>query len=140
MPKFSKVSRIIAQAFLAITLITSPFVASIALAAPSGLTDGINGSAPTGASTCLFAGTGTNAAGSVCTAADSIFSKVANVLIFIIGAVAVIMLIIGGLRYVLSSGNSSAVEGAKNTILYAIIGIVVASLAFAAVNFVVGKL
>ena len=59
---------------------------------------------------------------------------------FIVGAVAVIMLIIGGLRYVLSSGNSSSVEGAKNTILYAIIGIVVAALAFAAVTFVSSKL
>ncbi len=110
------------------------FMAAPALGAPDELVNGINGSSPTNASSCLFAGqTG-------CTAANSIFSQVANVLIFIIGAVAVIMLIIGGLRYVLSSGNSSAVEGAKNTILYAIIGIVVASLAFAAVNFVVGKL
>ena len=57
-----------------------------------------------------------------------------------VGAISVIMLIIGGLRYVLSSGNASAVEGAKNTILYALIGIVVAALSFAMVRFVVDKL
>lgn len=69
-----------------------------------------------------------------------IFTTIANILLFILGAVAVIMLIIGGFRYVVSGGDSSAVEGAKNTILYAIIGIIVAFLAFAAVNFVVDQL
>jgi hypothetical protein len=66
----------------------------------------------------------------------SIFQTIANVLIFLVGTAAVIFLIIGGLRYVLSQGNASAVEGAKNTILYAIIGIIVAVMAFAIVNFV----
>jgi hypothetical protein len=69
-----------------------------------------------------------------------LFTKIANVLIFVIGAIAVIMVIIGGLRYVLSSGNPQATAGAKDTILYAIIGVVVAALAFALVNFVIGKL
>lgn len=63
-----------------------------------------------------------------------------NILIFIIGLVAVIMLIVGGFRYVFSQGNEKSVQGAKDTILYAIIGIVVAVLAFAIVNFVLGGL
>ena len=63
---------------------------------------------------------------------------IVNVLLFVIGAVAVIMLIIGGLRYTTSNGDASAIKGAKDTILYAIIGIVVAILAYAIVNFVVG--
>lgn len=67
----------------------------------------------------------------------SIFQTVTNVLLFIIGAVSVIMLIIGGIRYTISQGDSAAVTSAKNTILYAIIGIVVAILAYAAVNFVI---
>jgi hypothetical protein len=46
------------------------------------------------------------------------------------------MLIIGGIRYVISSGDQNQVTAAKNTILYAIVGIVVAILAFAVVNFV----
>ncbi|MCA0228330.1 pilin [Patescibacteria group bacterium] len=68
-----------------------------------------------------------------------IFQTVTNVLLFIIGAVSVIMLIIGGIRYTVSQGDSSAVTSAKNTILYAIIGLVVAILAYAAVNFVIGS-
>ena len=68
-----------------------------------------------------------------------IFRLITNVLLFIIGAVSVIMLIIGGIRYTVSAGDSSAVQGAKNTILYAIVGIVVAILAYAVVNFVIGS-
>lgn len=66
-----------------------------------------------------------------------IFQTVTNVLLFIIGAISVIMLIIGGIRYVVSGGDSSAVTSAKNTILYAVVGIVVAILAYALVNFVI---
>lgn len=69
-----------------------------------------------------------------------IFQTIANILIFLVGAIAVIMLILGGLQYVISNGDSKRVEGAKNTILYAIIGIVVAILAYAAVAFVTGSL
>jgi len=68
-----------------------------------------------------------------------VFKTIANVLLFIIGAIAVIMLIIGGIRYVISQGDSSAVTSAKNTILYAVIGIIVAILAYAIVNFVIGS-
>ncbi len=64
------------------------------------------------------------------------FATITNVLLFIVGAIAVIMIVIGGLRYVLSGGNSDQITAAKNTILYAIVGIIVALLAYAAVNFV----
>lgn len=63
-------------------------------------------------------------------------NQITNVLIFIIGAIAVLMIIVGGLRYVLSSGDQSATAAAKNTILYAVIGLVVAIMAYAIVNFV----
>lgn len=65
-----------------------------------------------------------------------IFRTITNVLLFILGAISVIMIIIGGLRYVVSGGNSTAVTAAKNTILYAIVGVIVALLAYAIVNFV----
>jgi hypothetical protein len=65
-----------------------------------------------------------------------IFTTVTNVLLFVVGAISVIMIVIGGLRYVLSGGDSSNVTTAKNTILYAIVGLVVAMLAYAIVNFV----
>lgn len=69
-----------------------------------------------------------------------IFQQIVNILLFLIGAVAVIMLVIGGFRYVISGGDQSQVTSAKNTILYAIVGIVVAFLAYAAVNFVLNNL
>ncbi len=72
--------------------------------------------------------------------AGSVISTVTNVLLFIVGALSVIMVIVGGLRYVISGGNSTAVTAAKNTILYAIVGLVIAFLAFAAVNFVLNNL
>lgn len=65
-----------------------------------------------------------------------LFRTITNVLLFLIGAISVIMLIIGGIRYTISGGDSGQVTSAKNTILYAIVGIVVALLAFAVVNFV----
>jgi hypothetical protein len=68
-----------------------------------------------------------------------LFSKVTSILFFIIGALAVIMLIVGGIMYVTSAGDSKRVESAKNTILYAIIGIVVAVFAGTIVNFVLNQ-
>ena len=65
------------------------------------------------------------------------FRDIVNVILFILGAIAVIMIVIGGIRYVTSSGDGSAITGAKNTILYAVVGLVVALLAYAIVNFVV---
>ncbi|MDQ5943307.1 MAG: hypothetical protein QG675_75 [Patescibacteria group bacterium] len=66
-------------------------------------------------------------------------TNITNTMLLVIGIVAVIMLIVGGFRYVLSNGNEKAISGAKDTILYAIIGIVVALLAYAIVNFVTGR-
>ncbi len=63
-----------------------------------------------------------------------------NLLIGLIAVSAVVMLIIGGFRYVFSQGEEKATKGAKDTILYAIIGIVVSILAFAIVNFVIAGL
>lgn len=71
---------------------------------------------------------------------NSIFTTVTSILLFIIGAIAVIMLIVGGIKYVVSQGDQTSITNAKNTILYAIIGIVVAFLAYAAVGFVTDQL
>ena len=68
------------------------------------------------------------------------FGAIANALIFVVGAVSVIMIIIGGLKYVVSMGNAKRVENAKNTILYAIVGVVVAICSYAVVNFVITSL
>lgn len=66
----------------------------------------------------------------------NVFTTIVNVLLFLIGAISVIMLIYGGIRYTISGGNSANVTAAKNTIMYAIIGLIVAFLAFAIVNWV----
>ena len=63
--------------------------------------------------------------------------NITNVLLFILGAIAVIMLIIGGIKYTTSNGDPQSVKSAKDTILYSVIGIVVAILAYAIVSWVV---
>jgi hypothetical protein len=62
---------------------------------------------------------------------------IVNALLFILGAVAVIMIIIGGIRYATSMGDAKNIEAAKNTIMYSVIGLVVAVLAYAIVNYVI---
>ena len=69
-----------------------------------------------------------------------VFKQVTNTVLYIVGIIAVIMLIIGGIKYVVSGGDSKKVTDAKNTILYAIIGLIIAFLAFAIVNFVISAL
>ena len=68
------------------------------------------------------------------------FKQITNVILYIVGIIAVIMLIIGGIKYVISGGDSKKVTDAKNTVLYAIIGLVIAFLAYAIVNFVISAL
>jgi cytochrome bd-type quinol oxidase subunit 2 len=79
-----------------------------------------------------------SACGTSCGSSDltKIFTGLANTLVFIVGAVSVIMIIIGGLRYVIANGDSKAIGDAKNTILYAVIGVIVAISAFAIISFV----
>lgn len=67
----------------------------------------------------------------------SLVKTIINVLLYLIGIIAVIVIIIGAIRYVTSAGDSSKVKGAKDTILYAVIGLVIAIIAYAIVNFVV---
>jgi hypothetical protein len=71
---------------------------------------------------------------------NGIFTEITNTILFIVGIVSIIMLIWGGLRYVISGGDSKKVTDAKNTILYAIIGLIVALLAYAIVHFVINAI
>jgi len=64
-------------------------------------------------------------------------ASVVSVLMFILGALSVIMIIVGGIRYTVSNGDSSRVKAAKDTVTYAVVGLVVAILAYAIVNFVI---
>jgi hypothetical protein len=69
---------------------------------------------------------------------DALIPRLINLMLFIVGILAIIFLIFGGIRYVISGGDKSKVDAAKNTILYAIVGLVVAILGYAVVNWVVG--
>ena len=70
----------------------------------------------------------------------TVITNIINVLLYIIGAIGVVMVIIGGIMYTVSAGDAAAVTKAKNTILYAVIGLVIAFLAYAIVNWVIGAL
>jgi len=70
---------------------------------------------------------------------DSTIKFVIDIFSLVVGVIAVIMIIVGGLKYITSGGDSGNVTGAKNTILYAIIGLVVVALAQFIVKFVLGK-
>jgi hypothetical protein len=65
---------------------------------------------------------------------DQAIVGVVKLLYIAAGSLGVIFVIVGGLRYTMSGGDPKQVEAAKNTILYAIIGIIVAIAAFAIVN------
>lgn len=93
---------------------------------------------------CLNSGadkTDPNAAnqGSATERVDKVIRLVINIFSLIVGVIAVIMIIIGGLKYITSGGDSGNITGAKNTILYAIIGLVVVALAQVVVKFVLNK-
>ena len=70
---------------------------------------------------------------------NSTVKLVVSILSFIVGVAAVIMIIIGGFKYITSSGDSNNISSAKNTILYAIIGLVIVALAQVIVRFVLQK-
>lgn len=85
--------------------------------------------------------------GGQCTAADpdaqdkvnGLIKLVINIFSLVVGVVSVIMIIIGGLKYITSSGDSNNVTSAKNTILYAVVGLVIVALAQFIVKFVLSK-
>jgi len=64
---------------------------------------------------------------------------IVNTLLIILGMISVIMIVIGGVKYTTSNGDSASVKSAKDTILYAIIGLILAILSFSIVNFVIGR-
>ena len=88
--------------------------------------------------------TGANKNTAVCKAksdsANYLIRAVVNTLIFITAAISVVMVIIGGIKYTISNGADEKMKSAKNTILYSIIGLVVAVAAYAIVGFIISRL
>ena len=70
------------------------------------------------------------------TTSDSLVKLVMNTMFYIVGIVSIVMIIYGGMKYTTSSGDPKKVASAKATILYAVIGLIVALFAVAIVQFV----
>ena len=71
---------------------------------------------------------------------QDIVSNIINWILYIVGVVSIVMIIVGGIRYAASAGNEKNVTAAKNTIIYALIGLAAAALSWVLVNFVFGAL
>lgn len=70
----------------------------------------------------------------------SLANAIISTLFYFVGALSVIMIIVGALMYIFSAGSQKRMEQAKNTIVSAVVGLVVAILGYAIINFVIGKL
>ena len=70
----------------------------------------------------------------------SFITNILNAIIFVAGLVAVVFVVIGGINYITSAGDSTKVKKAKETILYAVIGLVITALSFAIVNFAINNI
>lgn len=117
-------------------------VAPLAIASPAGAQDieknlqcGANLKFSMADGSCEVDNNGNTAAERI----DQIVSQVINLLSLAVGVVAVIMIIVGGFKYITSGGDSGNVTGAKNTILYAVVGLIVVALAQVIVRFVVDR-
>ncbi|HSX45280.1 MAG TPA: hypothetical protein VLF39_04235 [Candidatus Saccharimonadales bacterium] len=86
-----------------------------------------------------LAATSCTSANNAVTVVQNIVTIAINIFSVVVGLVCVVMIIIGGLKYVTSNGDAGAVSGAKNTILYAIVGLVIVALAQLIVKFVLNK-
>lgn len=95
------------------------------------LCGGVSVSAPSGSGNCATAANESSVTNAV--------TKVVNYLSWFVGIVSVIMIVVGGFKYITSGGASDKVTGAKNTIIYAIIGLVIVALAQFIVRFVVAR-
>ncbi|MBR3176414.1 hypothetical protein IKF25_00365 [Candidatus Saccharibacteria bacterium] len=124
-----KASKIITGAATAATLLAGRAMAAEAqVANPSSAEN----PAQAGAETAKASGMPSELVG-----VNGVFTKITNTVLYAVGIISVIMLIYGGLRYVVSGGDSKKVTDAKNTIMYAIIGLIISILAYAIVNFVI---
>ena len=71
---------------------------------------------------------------------NGVIRIVSNILIWVVGIVAVIMIVWSGFKYITAAGDTSKVASAKNSLIYAIVGLIIAILAYAIVNFVIEHL
>lgn len=72
--------------------------------------------------------------------ADGVVTKAVQFIVYIAGALSVILVVLGGIKYATSSGDSGNIQSAKNTVIYALVGLIVAIFAQAIVSFVLSRL
>lgn len=71
---------------------------------------------------------------------DGLIKTVVNILLWAVGILSVIMIIFSGFRYITSSGDASKTKSAQNTLIYSVVGLIVAIMAWAIVNMVINRL
>lgn len=124
---------------LAFAMFAAPFalvpVASAQVNVQDGLCEGSTGQISVDPASGQCESTGTGATEKV----NSTIAKGLNLFSAVVGIIAVVMIIVGGIQYITSGGDSGNVTKAKNTILYAVIGLVVVALAQIIVQFVLGR-
>lgn len=74
------------------------------------------------------------------TKVETTIGNIINLLTAIVGIVAVILIIINGLRFITSNGDSNSITSAKNGIIYAIVGLIIVALAQVIVRFVITRI
>jgi predicted permease len=130
-----KIKVIIASLALSIGLAGPVMIPAVASAVQNntitqGLCEGTKDAASQGQGNCNTGGTNANAT------LSKVAHTIVNLFSIIVGIVAVIMIIYGGFRYITSGGDSGRVGNAKNTLIYAIIGLIIVALAQFLVNYV----
>ena len=136
--KINNIKNFLASVFLILGVVLAPLsVAGIAAAQAAKYQPG--GQACSGANGEKVIGGSQTCNSDDANSLPEIVASIIDVFSWIIGAVSVIMIIYGGFRYITSGGDSNGVTAAKNTILYAIVGLVIVALAQIIVNFVLDK-
>jgi len=124
----NKLRKILLLVTLALTALNAVPALSLAVDSKTAITCGVNAAA--GEDNCQAKPTNS---------LDVTIHRIINVLSVIIGVVAVIMIIVGGFRYITSGGSPDATKSARQTIIYAIIGLIVVALAQAIAKFVLSE-
>ena len=118
--------------FITLAVVVGMFVAPLALTQTSGAAVNVfDKTCPAGSTSdiCKDKNTG-----------KSSINTIIDLLFYTVGIIAVIVIIVGGIKFITADGDASKVKGARETIMYAVIGLVVAMMSYAIVGFVLGRI
>jgi hypothetical protein len=132
---FKSLGRKLAAAVVALSFVAVPVAAPAMVSAQANVKSGLE----CGADFKLDTSGGCASTSGGTAKIQNIVTDVVNIFSIIVGIVAVIMIIVGGFKYITSGGDSGNITSAKNTIVYAVIGLVIVALAQFFVQFVLNK-